>query len=203
MKIYTVIHASDKDQISRNIDISIESGAHGTFVINHAGISIRSMIDAIAAEKKRNNFFIGINTLGVQSAEAFRLASDCNADALWLDESFDKIDQLAKSLYGGLYFGSVAFKTHEVVNDEQAELLAGLAKDYVDVAVTSGPSTGVSPSPNRISRMKKAIGNKPLGIASGISPENIHLFTDADVIMSATGISDSWTELSRKKALSR
>ena len=44
--------------------------------------------------------------------------------------------------------------------------------------------------------MKQALGEFPLGIASGITPENVSEYLDiADCFLVATGISTSFTEL--------
>ena len=43
----------------------------------------------------------------------------------------------------------------------------------MDVVTTSGERTGKPPEVTKISDMKNAIGNTPLGIASGISIDNI------------------------------
>jgi predicted TIM-barrel enzyme len=44
--------------------------------------------------------------------------------------------------------------------------------------------------------MKKALGDCPLAIASGITPENVADYLEvADCFLVATGINASWTEL--------
>lgn len=210
-KIYTVIHASDREQIIRNLDRTLNAGADGTFVINHGGISLKEMLETVAELKvKMPKVFIGMNVLSGDSVECFQIAESVKADGLWLDESYirlnnpryDKMLELmdeAKKVYTGQYFGSVAFKTHAQVGLEEALKVAVKSLEHVDVVTTSGVGTGSAPDVQRIEQMKKAIGDKPLAIASGMSPENIELFPLADAVLSATGLQDSWTELNEKK----
>jgi uncharacterized protein len=205
-KIYTVIHASDHGQILRNVEKSIIGGADGTFLINMGGASIAHLqIARVALKELYPDFFVGINPLGVNPEEAFAIAE--NFDALWLDESYirahDRYDDelkavdLLRARYKGQYFASVAFKTQGHCPDPVA--VAKKAVGHCDVVTTSGPGTGFAPDVEKIKAMKEAIGDKPLAIASGVSPKNIHLFSMADAILCATGISESFTELDGNK----
>ena len=99
-----------------------------------------------------------------------------------------------ESGFPGLYFGGVAFKYQRQVED--LERAAKISRTYLDVVTTSGPGTGRSASPDKILAMKGALGECPLAIASGITPQNIHSYLDhADCFLAATGISKSFTEL--------
>ncbi len=71
-----------------------------------------------------------------------------------------------------------------------------IAARYMDVVTTSGPGTGESVDIDKIARMKKALGDTPLAIASGITPENVpDYLPHADSFLVATGISSSFEEL--------
>jgi predicted TIM-barrel enzyme len=60
----------------------------------------------------------------------------------------------------------------------------------MDVVTTSGPGTGLPANVEKISRMKQALGDFPLAIASGITSENIHKYLPyATCFLVATGIS--------------
>jgi predicted TIM-barrel enzyme len=66
----------------------------------------------------------------------------------------------------------------------------------MDVVTTSGPGTGHAAEVEKIRRMKQALADAPLAIASGIAPENVgHYLPYADAFLVATGISRSFTEL--------
>jgi predicted TIM-barrel enzyme len=95
---------------------------------------------------------------------------------------------------GCLYFGGVAFKYQRPVEDLEAA--CQVAARYRDVVTTSGPGTGHAAEVEKIRRMKQALGGTPLGIASGITPENVgDYLPHADCLLVATGISRSFTEL--------
>jgi predicted TIM-barrel enzyme len=65
----------------------------------------------------------------------------------------------------------------------------------MDVVTTSGPGTGEAASVEKIRTMKNALGDFPLAIASGLTPENVGDFRDlADCFLVASGISSSWTD---------
>ena len=66
----------------------------------------------------------------------------------------------------------------------------------MDVVTTSGPGTGWSASVEKIGAMKEALGDFPLAIASGVTPENVTDYLGiADCFLVATGISKSFEEL--------
>jgi len=70
----------------------------------------------------------------------------------------------------------------------------------MDVVTTSGPGTGKAADIEKIKRIKLAMKNHPLGIASGVTAQNVRTYMEyADFILVATGISDSFTELSESK----
>ena len=65
---------------------------------------------------------------------------------------------------------------------------------------TSGSGTGQAAELEKIRRMKAALGEAPLAIASGITPENVADFLPhTDCFLVATGISRSFTELDADK----
>ena len=100
-----------------------------------------------------------------------------------------------------LYFGGVAFKYQREVRDLEAA--CRIAREHVDVVTTSGSGTGHVPPVEKISRMKRALGDWPLAIASGITPENVKDYLPvADCFLVSTGIGKSFTELEPAKVLS-
>ena len=77
---------------------------------------------------------------------------------------------------------------------------------YVVVVTTSGSATGKPPQSEKISQIRKAIGDQPLAIASGMTERNIKSFLGlVDCFLVATGISRSQTELdpSRVRKMAR
>lgn len=93
-----------------------------------------------------------------------------------------------------MWFGGVAFKYQRPVSDLEAA--CRIAAQYIDVVTTSGPGTGRAADVEKIQRMKQALGDSPLAIASGITPDNVEDYLPhADYFLVATGISRSFTEL--------
>jgi predicted TIM-barrel enzyme len=87
--------------------------------------------------------------------------------------------------------GGVAFKytLESTDNPERAYAEAAELKNRVDIMVTSGPETGMPPSVPKVARMREAIGEQPLVIASGISIENIDKFGPyVDSVLVSTSI---------------
>jgi uncharacterized protein len=66
----------------------------------------------------------------------------------------------------------------------------------MDVVTTSGAGTGQAAHLEKISAMKAALGDLPLAIASGITPENVRDYLPiSDCYLVATGLGDSFEEL--------
>jgi hypothetical protein len=123
-------------------------------------------------------------------------------DGLWTDNAFidEKTDNqfMAEEIltaqkssgWHGLYFGGVAFKYQRHVDD--AGKAAQIAANYMDVVTTSGKGTGISADIEKIKIMKKAVGDFPLAIASGITLYNIEEYLDfADCFLVASYITSN------------
>jgi predicted TIM-barrel enzyme len=94
--------------------------------------------------------------------------------------------------WNGLYFGGVAFKYQRPVLEENLPKAAQCAVSCMDVIMTSGPGTGMQSDVQKVQLMKEGAGEHPLGLASGVSPENISTFLPyVDVYLVASGIETS------------
>ena len=199
-----VIHAEGGEQALRNAIIAQQGGADGIFLINH-NIACFQLIEIYHRIRKEiPNLWVGLNCLSL-GLRAINYVPEDTA-GLWVDDAGISEDkdptygarQFAasrkKSRWQSLYFGGVAFKYRkEIVDVAQA---ARLAVPFVDVITTSGLATGQPADIGKIRAMKGAIGEHPLAIASGITPENVSQYMPhADCFLVATGISTSHTEL--------
>lgn len=73
--------------------------------------------------------------------------------------------------------------------EEKHRLSARVARDFMDVVCTSGVATGHEADVAKIETFRAAIGDIPLAIASGITPENAKRYAGlVDMILVATGI---------------
>lgn len=204
--ILPVIHTLDTEQAARNVRVAMREGAHGVFLINHdfAHEQLLAIIRDV-----RSLFpwlWLGVNFLGVTGKDAFPILGEleqtgCLIDAYWADDAridervetqveAEEIDTVrASSGWSGMYFGGTAFKKQRDVAEEHYAVSAEIACRHMDVVTTSGVATGKAADLSKIETFRAACGDRPLGIASGVTPENVHLYAPLlDAILIATGI---------------
>ena len=97
-----------------------------------------------------------------------------------------------KIKWKGIYFGGVAFKYQKRVND--IIMASKIACQYIDVVTTSGMGTGKAAEPKKIKIMSTIVQkcNKEIGIASGITPNNVEDYKSVNYFLVATGISNDF-----------
>lgn len=213
--ILPVIHVETQDQTLRNAEIAFKAGCHGVFLISMWGADHKALLQmhqVVRAEFP--DWWIGVNFLGLQARQVFEKLN-AQVSGVWVDnaqidehlirqtEAEEVVLARVNSGWRGLYFGGIAFKYQKGVSDPA--LVAKKAVPYMDVITTSGEKTGSPPGIAKIAAMKGAIGNFPLAIASGISPENVKDYLDiCDCFLTATSLLIPGTESfdpSRVKAL--
>jgi len=206
--LLVVIHAEVfAPQVLSNLHTCWDNGVDGVFLINHS-VPPQEFLEEIYGFSR--DFFedkwIGLNILGLSSKNALS-SVPVNASGLWVDNAGIEDDDSKTSAdlnwkfrkekridWPGLYFGGVAFKYQAPVKN-LAEV-SKAATNYMDVVTTSGSATGSAPDLGKIETMRKAIGDFPLAVASGITPENVGPYRDlVDCFLISTGISKSHTEL--------
>jgi len=94
-----------------------------------------------------------------------------------------------ESGWSGMYFGGTAFKKQRPVADEDLGTAATIAMEWMDVVTTSGMATGEEADDTKVRTFREAIGEAPLALASGVTPENASRYSEVDCFMVATGIS--------------
>lgn len=203
--ILPVIHVASEDQALRNTSIAREASADGVFLINHGMSSTELLRIHRIVYAEHRHWWVGVNCLDLSPINVIRSIDDSVA-GVWVDNAM--IDETSEEQpkaeavlearnetgWTGLYFGGVAFKYQRHVDD--LAKAATKASRFMDVVTTSGPGTGYAASPEKIRVMKQALGDHPLAIASGITPENVGDYLDsADCFLVATGISKSFEEL--------
>ena len=203
--ILPVIHVIDRGQTAANIDKLIAAGIRGCFLINH-DFDVDTFLPIIRSIRAAYpDFWIGLNFLAVTGLDAFpvlaTLADEgCRIDAYWaddarIDERTDdqtEADAIADTLqncgWQGLYFGGTAFKKQRPVKPEDYATSARIAGGYMDVVTTSGVATGNAADLSKIAIFRQALPDKPIALASGITPENAADYSNVDCFMVATGI---------------
>lgn len=203
-KIYPVIHHISMDMTMANVQISIDAGCDGVFLIHMEGEDEKLSPVCIEIKKKHKDLFVGINRLSCSPDLSIKANLECGADATWVDncginngEGNGKTSAIMAHLYRNkekhLMFGAVAFKYQP--HDNYPNRSAKLAYDIGFIPTTSGVGTGHAPETRKIESMGLTVGRENLAIASGMSPDNIHLFSPfcANFLVS-TGISKSFYE---------
>lgn len=206
--VLPVVHVVDKAQAERNVAIAIAQGAAGVFLINH-DFPYPQFLPIIRHVRKRfPSVFLGVNFLAVTGLHAFGelgklQAEGVQVDAYWADDAC--IDEHAApdaqtqalaiaqartaSQWTGLYLGGTCFKKQREVDPADYARSATLATEWMDVVCTSGVATGHAADAGKISTFRKAMGDAPLALASGITPENAAQYaSDVDCFLVATGI---------------
>lgn len=202
--VLPVIHVLDTPRTLRNLREVIAAGAAGCFLINHdfGPDRFEPILRDVRAAHPR--LWIGVNFLAVTGEDAFprlgRLqAEGVVVDGYWaddacIDEHGDDTEARAiaqayeDSGWRGLYFGGTCFKKQRTVAPEHYGAAARAACGFMDVVTTSGVATGEEADLSKIETFRAAIGDKPLALASGITPQNAQSYADVDCFMVATGI---------------
>lgn len=201
--VLPVIHVLDQAQTQENVGIVIGAGAAGVFLINH-DFGIEPFLPIVRAVRKAHpSLWLGVNFLGATGRDAFPRLAELAAegiavDAYWADDA--RIDErsdrqgeaeavtAARAGWDGLYFGGTAFKKQRPVADAHLARAAEIAADHMDVVTTSGSATGVEAADAKIETFRRALDDRPLALASGITPENALRYRDVDAFLVATGI---------------
>ena len=203
--ILPVIHVLDDARTAANIDHIIDAGLKGCFLINH-DFGIDAFLPVLEAIRGRYpDFWIGVNFLAVTGLKAFPILADLDErgvriDAYWADdaridesavtqEEADNIAATRKACgWEGLYFGGTAFKKQRPVDPKDYARAAGIAGGFMDVVTTSGIATGHSADLGKLADFRGVLPDRPIALASGITPDNATDYAMVDCFMVATGI---------------
>lgn len=202
--VLPVIHVLDTPRTLRNVEMLLEAGAQGCFLINHDFEPDKFLPIIRDTRAAFPSLWMAVNFLAVTGADAFPILGDLQrdgvqVDAYWADDACideDGANVKAKAIaqardasgWDGLYFGGTAFKKQRHVDPDRYADAAREACAFMDVITTSGVATGQEADLGKIETFRAAIGDRPLALASGISPDNAESYADVDCFMVATGI---------------
>lgn len=197
------LHAYKRDQILEQAErILTPDGAHGLILVNNGGHvpshDAYPNLFSIAVELKEKypDYKIGTNSLDLKNYDAMTYIPG-TLDILWTDvggmlEGKDGayLDPNVAHWLPQIrpkYFGGELFKYRKQPEDPEA-VAKEAAKHFT--LITSGNETGSEPSVEKIREIRKWIGpDADLGIASGISAENIRGFMPyANIFIVATSL---------------
>ena len=204
--VLPVIHVLDSARTRKNVEVLLEAGAQGCFLINHDFEPERFLPIIRDTRKAFASLWMAVNFLAVTGKDAFPIlgtlqAEGCQVDAYWADDACideDGVNGEAKEIalvressgWDGMYFGGTAFKKQREVEVDRYGDAAREACAFMDVITTSGVATGQEADLSKIETFRAAIGDRPMALASGISPDNAEDYADVDCFMVATGINE-------------
>lgn len=206
--VLPVIHVLDNEQAARNVQLAIDGGCPGVFLINHDFPYDQFLPIIRHVRKTFPDYWIGVNFLAVTGLEAFPVLAQlgqegCPVDAYWADDarideknpvdSQSEAEEISRTRlscgWDGLYFGGTAFKKQREVASADYDRSASVACHFMDVVTTSGVATGHSADLSKVSIFREACSDHPLALASGITPENVTEYLPyVDAVLVATGI---------------
>ena len=156
--VLPVIHVLDSARTRRNVEVLLEAGAQGCFLINHDFEPEKFLPIIRDTRAAFPSLWMAVNFLAVTGKDAFPIlgqleAEGCIVDAYWADDACideDGVNAEAKEIaavreksgWSGLYFGGTAFKKQREVDPSRYGDAAREACGFMDVITTSGVATG-------------------------------------------------------------
>lgn len=195
-----VIHPVSEETALASIDVAVEAGADGIFLINQGMFSSEVLQFIPQVRRRHPTLWIGVNLLGTAPEEVIRQIAGLPVSGIWSDNAQIHEHSVAQSAgerfrqarldhgWRGLYFGGVAFKYQPSTADSLIPDAARNAVPWMDVITSSGPATGSAATIEKARALRSGAGTHPLALASGVSPENIEGFlpyVDAYLVASA------------------
>lgn len=205
-----VVHLyDDAEHNLASATAAFNGGADGVFLIDHneepGSYAKRLLYNYAQIREHHQHRWIGLNFLGYPLTEAYtRLPRDANG--LWADnagiverdnvihtstaETFKHFRSVRTCGNNVVYFGGVAFKGQRPVTNLKAVVES--AAPLVDIITTSGTSTGLPPSLEKVAQMHSFLPPEtPLALASGITPENVRQYREfADCFLVSSSLVD-------------
>lgn len=185
-RVIPVIHYLSDEQVYTNIETCLSVGVNNVFLINH----LTDYHDLLNVTKRvRKDFpdlWVGLNFLDLLPKDV--LGMDLHINALWFDKTLT-LDDIKDKKFEGEIFSGFNFKYQKQYHGDDLIEVSNLIKKTSTVACTSGSGTGISANVNRIKDLKDILGDFPMGLASGVSEDNIESYLPyVDNFLVATSI---------------
>lgn len=196
------------EQAYADIEASQAGGADAVVLINE-WCSLAELEATVAACRSRYpQAALGVNYLGDLSEpygyrESFRLAQKYRLQIVWTD--FSGVDliherqpvdlqEIQRLRPPDVFYGSGVHMKYSTLRqpDKPIEASALQAMGWVDGVIVTGLKTGAACDPENAWRARAAIGPYPLGVASGVAPENAHTIREAiDFFLVGSSLQDA------------
>ena len=205
MEIIPVIHLISIEQARANIETCLLSDIKKVFLIGHGSNSVPGKITHIFQLLKADypEMWYGVNYLTLPNDEALQEVTKYGYDGIWTDNADLSKERIIHADFflhrkpaSVTYFGGVEFKYQIPPKPEYLDEMYKHAVNLIDVITTSGPGTGLEISLNKLSRIRKSIGEHPLAVASGVNKSNIKNISEyANYALVASSITNYQDEL--------
>jgi len=196
-RCFAVVHVVNRDQAVRNTEVAVQLGFDGVFLISHGLLDWYDLI-RVAWPCSLICPYVGVNFLDIEPVEeAVSVAADHRLhgavsrgrfSAVWTDPTY-----MGPRPVGVEVFSGFAFKGQP----QRALADARLVQSFCDVLVTSGSATGIGAPIEKVQALREVLGpEKRLGLASGVTPENIgqYMAAGATDFLVATSINYPGTD---------
>lgn len=205
--LFIALHAKNLQDALTRAEVAYDNGADGVALVTHV-MEPRHGVDALEAIKNKFPHKQAIiNILQFKPLQVFHSIHDRGIDGIrtdnaliqWVDrvreKDYDHADnfQQAQDLFDKelLYIWPFNFKHQRQIPEEEMWKAIIQAKRYLDVITTSGKWTGYSADASKVAFIKQLAGEHPVGLASGLTPENFETYQDHhDLSIVATWVSD-------------
>lgn len=170
------------ERVKRELDIYMEEGVDAVIIEDYFGTygDMRRALEYISSEKF--DIVYGVNCLNVD-AMGFELAREFDASFVQLDsvvghvkprdeESIEAFLGLSRKRYQGYVLGGVRFKYQPVLSEHTLEEDLAIAKTRCDAVAVTQDATGQETSMEKIKSFRAGLGDFPLIVAAGVTPEN-------------------------------
>ncbi len=207
MKIIPVIHHIDDTTTLEQAELVSKTSSYGIFLISMTGDNQNLPMLGKVIKAKHPNLKVGLNLLGQSAIKSLDYSLSFDLDMTWSDNPIvtsQSISEEAKEISSiiknnsHLFFNSVAFKYQSEESDPKKA--ASNSELLGFIPTTSGSATGKAAEVLKIQEMANALKNKCLGLASGITPQNVQaysLFVEYGLV--STGVSKNFHEFDHYK----
>lgn len=175
--------ADVKERLKREVDLYVSGGLDAIIVENYFG-RYHHMEQALEYVRQQNlEIPYGVNCLNVDIM-GVELAQRYQAAFVQLDsvighvrprdeETIEAFLDICRKKYNVMVLGGVRFKYQPVLSENPLEVDLKLAKHRCDAVCVTGDATGQETSLDKIRTFRSALGDFPLIVGAGVTPENM------------------------------
>ncbi|MBT4824805.1 membrane biogenesis protein [Candidatus Woesearchaeota archaeon] len=185
--ILGMIHLAGSNPIKRALEeiaIFEEEGVDGVIVENYHG-SIQNIHSTLRETHNRKpNLVVGVNVLLNEFHYSLALASEFGADFVQLDhiagtysrgslnfEAYEKVKEMFSST---VVLGGVWPKYYDPIEGSSLEEDLKIGMQRAEAIVVTGQGTGKETPLDKIRKFREIIGDHPLIVGAGLTPENAY-----------------------------